>query len=316
MAGNDEKEELIGIAGLGFMGRGIAACFVMNGFRVVGYSSGPDDYPVARECIRRAIRAHAKSTNRMEPLHDNWEDRYREATSIADFADCTFVIESVVEDIAVKQQVFDEIERVVSPDVPIASNTSAIPITSLQKARKTPERFLGMHWAEPAYATCFMELIRGGQTSDAALQAALALAKRVGKQPCLVQRDVPGFIANRLAYAMYREAAHLLAAGVADVETIDRSFRNSVGVWASVCGPFRWMDITGGPALYAKAMREVLPDLYNDEDLPDPLKRKEQEGALGTSNGNGFFRYGEGDAQLWEERIHEQAWALHKEAAK
>src|SRR5262249_40054722 len=140
-----------------------------------------------------------------------------------DFADCHFAIESVPEDLAIKQQVFDRIEAAVGADVPIASNTSALPITLLQRGRKAPARFLGMHWAEPAHATRFMELIRGEHTSDDAFQIAAELARRIGKQPSLVQKDVPGFIVNRLGYAMYREALHLLESGVADVATIDEA---------------------------------------------------------------------------------------------
>ena len=131
-----------------------------------------------------------------------------------------------------------EIEAVVAADVPIASNTSALPITTLQEGRLHPERFLGMHWAEPAYATRFLELIRGQHTSDAAMTKANSLATALGKEPCVVAKDVPGFIVNRLGYAMYREAVNMLESGVADAATIDRAFRNACGIWASLCGPF------------------------------------------------------------------------------
>ena len=105
------------------------------------------------------------------------------------------------------------------------------------------------------------------------LQRAADLARRIGKQPSLVQKDVPGFIVNRLGYAMYREAVHLLELGVADVATIDESFRNACGLWAAICGPLRWMDITGGPARYARAMEAVLPTLCNSPELPETLRQ-------------------------------------------
>ena len=111
-----------------------------------------------------------------------------------------------------------------------------------------------MHWAEPAYATRFLEIIQGEHSSEMVLKATMDLCRAVGKDPCIVRQDLPGFIANRLGYAMYREAAYLLERGVADVETIDGAFRNACGLWATFCGPFRWIDITGGPALYAKVM--------------------------------------------------------------
>jgi len=93
------------------------------------------------------------------------------------------------------------------------------------------------------------------------------LARRLGKEPSVLQKEIPGFIVNRIGYAMYREALSLLEAGVADAETIDRSVRNALGLWATVCGPFRWIDLTGGPELYAKAMQHVLPTLNNSAAL-------------------------------------------------
>src|SRR5262249_47366411 len=155
--------------------------------------------------ITEAIQELITNAGFPAALADSWPQRYVTAASLADFAPCGFVIESVVEDLAIKQQVFGQIEAAVRDEVPIASNTSALPITLLQRGRKVPARFLGMHWAEPAHATRFMELIRGEQTSEEAFQRAAELARRIGKRPSLVQKDVPGFIVNRLGYAMYRE---------------------------------------------------------------------------------------------------------------
>jgi 3-hydroxybutyryl-CoA dehydrogenase len=222
------------------------------------------------------------------------------------------VIESVIEDLAVKLHVFDELESIVGADVPIASNTSALPITILQRDRKYSTRFLGMHWAEPAYITRFLEIIRGEQSSDAAIALAMALGRATGKEPSVVKQDIPGFIVNRLGYAMYREAANLLDLGIGDVETIDRSFRNACGLWATLCGPFRWIDITGGPALYAKAMAGVLPTLDSRPEVPRVFRQKEENGERGTINGRGFYTYGGDDAERWQKLLHEHAWEVRK----
>jgi len=302
----------IGVAGVGFMGRGIAACLLAHGFRVVGYTVGRDTHEVARDYIGKAIAELIERANFPASLAKTWPERYIPAPSLSDFAPCAFVIESVLEDFAIKQQVFDQIEAVVGDDVPIASNTSAIPITSLQQPRRHPGRFLGMHWCQPAYATRFLELIRGEHTNDAAIRIATSLAERIGKESCLVQKDVPGFIANRMAYAMYREALHLLETGVADAETIDRAFRNVCGLWATLCGPFRWIDITGGPALYAKAMKGVLPTLSNASELPKMLEQMWQNADRGTINGRGFYSYAPEDAQRWESLLHRHAWAVRE----
>ncbi len=285
----------IGIVGLGQLGRGIAACLLAHGFEVVAFDTDPHSAERARGYIG-------------ESIPEGWADRFVTVSSLSDFRSCQFVIESVLEDLAIKSEVFDALEAIVGSSVPIASNTSALPITLLQSSRRHPERFLGMHWLDPAYVTRFLELIRGDQTSDAAFASGVELALALGKEPALVQKDVPGFVANRLAYAMYREAAHLLETGVADAETIDRAFHNSVGLWASFCGPLRWIDITGGPWLYAKAMQGLLPSLNNSPDLPATFDRALRNQDQGVKNGRGFYSYEPADAAKWAQKLRDHAW--------
>jgi 3-hydroxybutyryl-CoA dehydrogenase len=304
--------QTIGVAGLGLLGRGIAACFLGHGFRVIGLTRRERTREEARRYIDRAMRDLVAHAGFPASLVEEWTRRYTSIDSYQAFAPCDFVVESIVEDMAAKQHVFDELEAVVRPDVPIASNTSALPVTGLQEGRRHPERFLGMHWAEPAHATRFMELIRGRATSDAAFEAVAALAKRIGKEPSLVQKDVPAFIVNRLGYAMYREALHLLESGVADVETIDRSCRNALGLWATICGPFRWIDISGGPALYARAIEGVLPTLSNATELTERMKSLAASDAQGITNGRGFYEYTEEEARRWEELYLRHAWTVRK----
>ncbi len=289
-----DKFNPVGVAGLGQLGRGIAACLLAHGYRVIGFTTGVDTFERARAYLQ-------------ETIPGNWEHRFSEATQLSGFAPCRFVIESVVEDLAIKTKVFDEIEAVVAEDVPIASNTSSIPITILQSTRRFPERFLGMHWNDPAYLTRFLELIRGEATSDAAFAAAEELGLALEKEPALVQKDVPGFIANRLAYAMYREAIYLLESGVADAENIDRAFHHSAGFWGSFCGPLRWIDITGGPWLYAKGMERILPSLANGVELPATMRDALAQENMGTKNGRGFYSYAPGEAAQWQDRLREHA---------
>jgi 3-hydroxybutyryl-CoA dehydrogenase len=304
--------EIVGVAGLGLLGRGIAGCLLANRIRVIAYDVSATEMAQARLSIADAIHELVARGYCDPSLEDEWPQLYTEARSPAEFRVCDFVIESIAESTESKAALFDELEAIVPSTVPIASNTSALPITILQQGRLHPERFLGMHWAEPAHATRFLELIRGEATSDAAMQAATALALRLGKDPCVVEQDIPGFIANRLGYAMYREACHLLATGVADAETIDRSFRNSVGLWATVCGPFRWIDLTGGPALYGRAMAGVLPTLSDAKDVPEPIASMMNAGAGGVRDGHGFYEYTPEQADAWKEIYKQQVWRVRK----
>jgi 3-hydroxybutyryl-CoA dehydrogenase len=302
--------QTIGVAGLGLLGRGIAACLLAHGFRVIAFSRQESTHADARRYIHRAIDDLVHRAGFPSALSREWGERFTPVRSCEPFAECEFVIESVIEDVTAKRELFDELESLVASETPIASNTSALPISQLQQGRKHPERFLGMHWAEPAHATRFMEIVRGEQTSDAAFQAAASLARAIGKEPSVVLKDVPAFIVNRLGYAMYREAMHLLEMGVADVETIDRSCRNALGLWATMCGPFRWMDLTGGPALYAKAIAGVLPTLSNATQVTGLLKELADADARGVANGRGFYRYDAEEARRWEELFREHAWTV------
>ena len=306
------EKTTVAVVGLGLLGRGIAACLLGHGFRVVGFARSAESHEVARRSIQQAIDELIEYAQADPALKDQWPQRYQETQGFDDWPRCEFVIESVAEDAQIKGEVFDRIEQIVDAATPIASNTSAIAITDLQADRRHPERFLGMHWAEPAHATRFLELIRGQQTADEPLQAAVALGRRCGKQPCVLSKDIPGFIVNRLAYAMYREALHLVEEGVADAETIDRSFRNGCGLWASLCGPFRWIDLSGGPALYAKAMKTVLPSLSTDSEVPAWIQQLADEGAQGIVNGRGFYDYTPEQAEQAEALYRQHAWNISR----
>jgi 3-hydroxybutyryl-CoA dehydrogenase len=171
-----------------------------------------------------------------------------------------------------------------------------------------------MHWAEPAFATRFLELIGGEQTSSAVLGGLEVFGRSLGKEPCIVG-DIPGFIVNRLGYARFREAMHLLEIGVADAATIDRAYRNAAGLWASFCGPFRWIDITGGAELYARAMERVMPELSCASHVPDVLQRQAELdrkaiAVKGEAAATGFYGETPEQKQAWLELLHRQAWEI------
>ena len=306
----------VGVAGLGLLGRGIAASLLSHNIPIVAYALSQQEFDDARATIAFAIDELAAHAAIDPALINSWQNNYTEASSPADFAGCSFVIESIVEDLDAKARLFAELEEIVSTTTPIASNTSSLPISLLQKDRKHPERFLGMHWAGPAYATRFLELIRGELTNEVSMQAAVELAHRLEKDPCIVQQDIPGFIANRIGYAMYREACYLLTNGIGDADTIDRAFRNSFGLWASIYGPFQWIDLTGGAALYGKAMSGVLPTLSNTAEVPEPLATMMHNNNTGIRNGHGFYNYTPTEAQHQQETYLKHVWRIRELVAE
>jgi 3-hydroxybutyryl-CoA dehydrogenase len=207
------------------------------------------------------------------------------------------------------------VERVVAPGALIGSNTSALPVTELQRGAHHPERVLGIHWGEPAHILRFMEVICGEQTEIRNAERVMRLAEQWKKEPTLVRRDIRGFITNRIMYAMLREAFYLVENGYATVQDVDRSVRNDMGYWITMAGLFRYMDLTGIPA-YAAVMRDLLPDLCCDTQVPQLMKEVVAAGGHGISNAKGFHSYTPAQAKFWKKRLSDFSYEIRALALK
>jgi 3-hydroxybutyryl-CoA dehydrogenase len=294
----DPETLQVGVVGLGLMGSSIVACLLAAGHPVVAIT--PD--ATERKTARRRLLRHLKDIQEEGQLRGESAQISKRFTVSDDYhtlAGCEIVIETIIEDLAAKQAVIRSIEEHVAQRTLIGSNTSALPITQLQDGTKHPGRILGIHWALPAPFSQFMEIICGSKTRPAAAQRALALAHLWGKEPTLVRQDVRGFIANRIGYAMLREAFALVEAGIATPADVDRALRHTSGTWLPFAGPFRYMDMTG-LAAYAAVMRDLLPDLSCDQKVPALLEELVESGARGITNGRGFYRYTPAQAKRWE----------------
>ena len=159
--------ERIGLIGLGLLGRSIAACLLSRGFYVTAYNKDKQLYAEVCAHIEGALRELVERAQFPTAILDNWQDRIVMAQSLDELCDCQFVIERITEDVQAKQQLFEDLEKIIAPDVPVGSNTSAIPISIMQKPLAHPQRFFGMHWSEPSHNSRYMELIRGDQTDAA-----------------------------------------------------------------------------------------------------------------------------------------------------
>jgi 3-hydroxybutyryl-CoA dehydrogenase len=289
----------IGVVGLGLMGRGIAACLLAYGRQVVGYGRHARRRSQAAVHIGKALEELAARKIVPRARVRQWRQRFEPVGSLEQLASCDFVIESVPEELPLKRRIFRELEEVIRPDAILASNSSSFPITLLQKGAAHPERFIGMHWGEPAQIMRYLEIIPSERTAAEVTRATEELGKLCGKEPTVLRFDVRGFLSNRMMYAMLREAFHLVESGIADVETVDRSFRNDIGWWATVAGPFRWMDLTGIPA-YAAVMEGLLPQLCNEKRVPRLMRQVVRSGAVGIANRKGFYPYTRPSAKEWE----------------
>src|SRR5690606_2933523 len=209
------------------------------------------------------------------------------------------VLECVVEDQEIKKKVYQDIAASVSSDAIIASNTSAIPISELQRLVAHPERFLGIHWAEPAYMTRFLEVTCGVDTDLSVAEYVVSLGVTWGKEPTLLKKDIRGFITNRLMYAVYREALSLVEAGHTTLADADKAIRYDAGSWITLMGIFRRMNFMGSEDSM-NVLKRLFGQLSNREDVPAIMQQLIASGAKGIHNQSGLYRYTEEEVKKWE----------------
>lgn len=304
----------VGLVGLGLMGTSVGTCLLAAGHPVVAVEIDAR----TRRKARGRILSHLRQMNKEGLLHSDpmtMIGRLKVSGEYAVLESSRLVVECVFEDLRVKKDVLQRVEAVISPKSIIGTNTSGLPVTVLQQGAHHPKRIVGIHWAEPAHTTRFMEIICGKETSLEYAEYAAALSRRWGKEPSIVKRDIRGFITNRCMYALLREAFYLVEGGFATIADVDRSLRNDLGYWITLVGPFRFMDLTGIQA-YAKVMKDLFPDLSCAQEVPDLMRRVVESGAKGVSNAKGFYRYTPKQARQWERRFMKFSYEIRDLAQK
>ena len=304
----------IGIVGLGLMGCSITTCLIMAGHKVIAVAPVSIDLQQAD----KRILAHLQRSKEHGLVEQEPGNYLQHLTITEDYnllKDCKVVIECTLENTDVKKSVYRKIETVISNDAILTSNTSAIPISILQKLTQFPSRFFGLHWAEPSHTTRFLEIICGELSDPLKADFLYELSYHWGKEPTLVKKDIRGFITNRLMYSMYREAMWLVENGYASVEDVDRACRNNTGYWMTLVGVFRWMDLTG-VAAYHTVMKDLFPTLNNGMQVPELIDKIVREGGKGVANAHGFYNYTPEEAKCWEETFTEFSYEIRELALK
>ncbi|MFN2469179.1 MAG: 3-hydroxyacyl-CoA dehydrogenase family protein [Gaiellaceae bacterium] len=269
------------VVGAGQMGGGIAQVVAASGRRVSLYDSAPG-------AAERALGAMRASLERLAAKGGAAPDQVLVRVEPAgEVVAADLMIEAVVEDSAVKEDVFRRADAILPPEAVLASNTSSIPITSLGAVTGRPERVVGMHFFNPAPMLPLVEVIRGRQTSDETATAITALARELGKTPAEA-RDHPGFVSNRILMPFINEAVHTLHEGVAEAEAIDQVARLGFG---HPMGPLALADLIGLDTCVA--IMDVLHEGLGDAKYaPCPLLREHvRAGRLGRKSGRGFYAY-------------------------
>ena len=312
---SDGKDKItVGVVGLGLMGCSITTCLLMAGHEVIAVAPLAIDLEHAEGRIREHL-----ANSRREGLVKNGPGHYLKKLRLTEdyrlLKPCGLVIECTLENLEIKKSVYQKIESNIKADAILTSNTSAIPISILQRQTAHPERFLGLHWAEPSHTTRFLEIICGELSNVKMGEYLYKIAHAWGKEPTLVRKDIRGFISNRLMYAMYREAFHLVENGYASIEDVDRACRNNAGYWMTLVGVFRWMDLTG-VAAYHTVLKDLFPTLSNATGVPKLIDDVVKSGGKGVANAKGFYDYTEEEARLWEQTFKEFSYDIRKLALK
>lgn len=278
----------IGVIGAGTMGSGIAYMAALQGFEVVQYDAMPQAVEKAHQAAAGRLQKSVAGGKMSADQADAALKRLIQADDWQQFSNVEAVIEAVVEVIDVKEQVFRQLDEVLPESALLATNTSSLSITEIAKATRRPQQVLGMHFFNPAPVMKLVEIVRGEETSDAAVGQAQELAKELGKETIVVQKDTPGFVVNRVLMPLFIEAMRMLEEGVASAEDIDKGVRLGLN---HPMGPLTLADFTGLD-IDLNVMDYMFDEFHDDRfAAPLVLRRLVRAGHLGKKTGRGFYRY-------------------------
>ncbi len=284
------KIKTVGIVGAGTMGTGIARLAALAKFDVLLYDINETILRRSLEIIKTSFR-RAVTAGTLTPEDSlSATDRLRTRTSIADLGHCELVIESAIEDLRVKKDLFKHLDADTRNTAILASATSSLSITSIASQTKNPDRIAGVHFFHPVGATTLVEIVQGHNTSTETLDQVKEFVKLLGKTSIVV-KDAPGFVAGRVSYHLYGEALQLLGENVATAEQIDRIVK-SIGGFSE--GPFEALDSMGTDEFHSVSESMYYQSYHEPRFRPHPLvKHMVDSGLLGKKSGKGFFDYNE-----------------------
>ncbi|MFB6103197.1 MAG: 3-hydroxyacyl-CoA dehydrogenase family protein [Haloplanus sp.] len=290
------------VVGAGTMGHGLALQFARYGASVTLVDHRESNLDDARAGIDDAL-AFLDTEGWLDVDPGAVRDRIGYTLDLAAGAGgAELVIESVSEALAVKADVFERLATAAPDDAILASNTSGIPITDIGAAVPgAADRVVGCHWWNPPYLMPPVEVVRGEATSDDTVERTAAFVEAVGRDPIVVRRDVPGFVWNRIQFAVLRECTHLVAEGVASLDDVERAVRDGYALRTAAIGPFETADLAG-----LDLFRSIAENLYphlSDADEPGPVfDDRLDAGRGGVADGAGFHEYDAGPADVVRRR--------------
>jgi len=271
------------------MGPGIALTLALGGWRTAIVSRSTGNAARAVERARSLVLQLADHDLADQAVTERAAELLSASTEFEEtVASAGLVIESGPEDMAFKQELFAHMDAVTGPETLLASNTSGLSITAVAERCSRPERVLTAHFWNPAHLMPLVEIVMGAKTSDAAAEALRTVLVECGKTPVIVRQDRPGQLGNRLQMALVREAANIIAEGIASAEDIDTVAKNGFGLRMPAYGILEHQDVVG-LKLGLAVTEYVARDLYNEPRAPEYFREMVRRGDLGASTGKGFY---------------------------
>jgi len=275
------------VVGLGTMGPGMAATLARGGMDVRCHDVSAEQLAKAQAEVETAFQV-------LDRIGGPAAAKRGEVSFEADLGravgDAEFVLESVPERLDVKSRVFAELDRLAPPATILASNTSGIPITKLQEAVTRKGRVVGMHWSNPPQVIPVIEVIAGKATSAATVEATRNIVSGLGLLPVVVKQDVPGFVENRVLYAIMRECVSLVEKGVISAEELDTCVKWGIGFKLAVIGPMELLDVAGLD-IYEAVASYLNADLDSSAGVSPYVTNRTRERRLGMKTGRGIYDY-------------------------
>lgn len=277
----------VGIIGVGTMGLGIAQVCAQAGYSVVAVKATPGSWEKAKKSLEGSLNRGVERGKMKPEERDAIVSRVSFTTDERAVADCQLVIESVIEDIETKKNLFKRLEGICAVDALLTTNTSTLSVTAMMAVCKYRERIAGLHFFNPAPVMKLVEIIHGFETSDAVVDALNVFCKAIGKDPVIVQ-DTTGFIVNRLLTPYMLNAIRMLERGTGTIEGIDHAMKSGAGL---PMGPFELADYIGLDVVEAMALNIFMDVRHEHHAPPHTLTRLVQLGYLGRKTAKGFYDY-------------------------
>jgi 3-hydroxybutyryl-CoA dehydrogenase len=282
------NERIIGVVGAGTMGGGIAHLAASKGFKVVLYDMNDTLLNKALDRISAVMNKSIERGKLTEEQKNETLSNIQTVTDLQKLEQASVVIEAIVEDMAIKKEMFQRLDSILHPEVILATNTSSLSITAIAESTKRQDKVAGMHFFNPAPVMKLVEVVRGFKTSDSTIEALMNLARDFGKEPIEVKKDSPGFIVNRVMMPQLVEAIRLVEEGVATIEDVDKAVTLGLNY---PMGPFTLQDFAG-----VDIGLHVLDYFYEEfKDsrfaAPQSLRRLIRAGRLGKKTGAGWYDY-------------------------